>query len=99
MTPMNGRQVTMPPWAVIGSVAGIVVIIWIAGQTLGRVIFVFLVSVVIALLLNPLVRLLRRAHVPRGLSVAAVFLAFIGDRKSTRLNSSHEWISRMPSSA
>ena len=25
--------------------------------------------------------------------------AFLGDRKSTRLNSSHEWISRMPSSA
>ena len=25
--------------------------------------------------------------------------AVIGDRKSTRLNSSHEWISRMPSSA
>ena len=24
---------------------------------------------------------------------------FLGDRKSTRLNSSHEWISRMPSSA
>ena len=27
------------------------------------------------------------------------FLAGHGDRKSTRLNSSHEWISRMPSSA
>ena len=26
-------------------------------------------------------------------------LAFYLDRKSTRLNSSHEWISRMPSSA
>ena len=26
-------------------------------------------------------------------------LNFSGDRKSTRLNSSHEWISRMPSSA
>ena len=25
--------------------------------------------------------------------------AILGDRKSTRLNSSHEWISRMPSSA
>ena len=24
---------------------------------------------------------------------------YMGDRKSTRLNSSHEWISRMPSSA
>ena len=28
-----------------------------------------------------------------------VAIEFIGDRKSTRLNSSHEWISRMPSSA
>ena len=27
------------------------------------------------------------------------FGTVIGDRKSTRLNSSHEWISRMPSSA
>ena len=26
-------------------------------------------------------------------------VAVIADRKSTRLNSSHEWISRMPSSA
>ena len=28
-----------------------------------------------------------------------LFKKFAGDRKSTRLNSSHEWISRMPSSA
>lgn len=78
MNPMTGRSASMPPWAVIGSAAGIVVIVWIAGQTLGRVIFVFLVSVVIALLLNPLVRLLRKLHVPRGLAVATVFLSFIG---------------------
>ena len=34
-------------------------------------------------------------------SVDAMGLASVthGDRKSTRLNSSHEWISRMPSSA
>ena len=31
--------------------------------------------------------------------VAAEFLGEQLDRKSTRLNSSHEWISRMPSSA
>ena len=78
MNPMTGRPASMPPWAIIGSAAGIVVILWIAGQTLGRVIFVFLVSVVIALLLNPLVRLLRKLHVPRGLAVATVFLSFIG---------------------
>ena len=29
----------------------------------------------------------------------AAFAEFMRDRKSTRLNSSHEWISRMPSSA
>ena len=34
---------------------------------------------------------------PNGKIVACV--AKLGDRKSTRLNSSHEWISRMPSSA
>ena len=32
-------------------------------------------------------------------TVAWVYLGLHGDRKSTRLNSSHEWISRMPSSA
>ncbi len=75
---MTGRSTNMPPWAIVCSVAGIVVILWIAGQTLGHVIFVFLVSVVIALLLNPLVRLLRKVHVPRGIAVATVFLSFIG---------------------
>ena len=30
---------------------------------------------------------------------ARVVVSTVGDRKSTRLNSSHEWISRMPSSA
>ena len=36
---------------------------------------------------------------PRGAGPMAGAAAFAGDRKSTRLNSSHEWISRMPSSA
>ena len=36
---------------------------------------------------------------PGGPYVATIGDWFISDRKSTRLNSSHEWISRMPSSA
>lgn len=78
MPPMTGRQATVPPWGFIAGAAGITVILWIAGQTLGPVIFLFLVCVVIALLLNPLVRALRRVHVPRGIAVATVFLSFIG---------------------
>ena len=35
-------------------------------------------------------------HVP---AISAAELMEMTDRKSTRLNSSHEWISRMPSSA
>ena len=35
----------------------------------------------------------------RGDATPVLVLSALGDRKSTRLNSSHEWISRMPSSA
>ena len=44
----------------------------------------------------------RTQEIGRGLleaSLAAEPTAVSPDRKSTRLNSSHEWISRMPSSA
>ena len=34
-----------------------------------------------------------------GLPTGQMGNSEVGDRKSTRLNSSHEWISRMPSSA
>ena len=37
--------------------------------------------------------------VPYAITTAKLFFAIVSDRKSTRLNSSHEWISRMPSSA
>ena len=34
-----------------------------------------------------------------AIAVNTLLQTFAADRKSTRLNSSHEWISRMPSSA
>ena len=58
-------------------VVALVVAIWIIGQTIGQVLIVFLFSVVLALLLNPAVRFLRRWHIPRGLAVALVFLALL----------------------
>ena len=39
------------------------------------------------------------AVIPGGNMWASTYFLLTGDRKSTRLNSSHEWISRMPSSA
>jgi predicted PurR-regulated permease PerM len=66
-----------PPWAMFLVAVSLVVAVWIIGQTIGQVLAVFLFSVILALLLNPAVRALRRRRVPRGLAVAIVFLALL----------------------
>jgi len=55
----------------------LVVAIWIVGHTIGEVLIVFAFSSILALLLNPAVRVLRRWHIPRGLAVALVFLGLL----------------------
>jgi predicted PurR-regulated permease PerM len=67
----------MPPWAQFFLIPAVLVVLWILGQTIGHVLVVFIVSVVVALTLNPLVRMLRRGHVPRGLAVLIVYLTFV----------------------
>jgi predicted PurR-regulated permease PerM len=49
---------------------------WVVVTTTGHVVFLFLVAALLALLLNPLVRGLQKARLPRGLSVALVYLSF-----------------------
>lgn len=70
---MSTRPPT-PPWAMFLVAVSLVVAVWIIGQTIGQVLVVFLFSSILALLLNPAVRVLRRWRVPRGLAVAIVFL-------------------------
>jgi len=74
---MSGRTAPMPPWAQFFLIPAVLLVLWILGQTVGHVILIFLVSVVVALTLNPLVRILRRAHVPRGLAVLIVYISFV----------------------
>lgn len=74
---MSGRAALQPAWAKLVAVAAVLVILWILGQTIGHVMLVFCVSVIVALLLNPLVRMLRRLRIPRGLAVLLVFLGFV----------------------
>lgn len=67
-----------PGWAIVLIGAAALVVAWILGQTIGHVVLVFSISVILALLLNPLVRRFRRLRLPRGMAVLAVFLLMIG---------------------
>lgn len=76
MPGMSGRSAPQPAWAKLVAVAAVLAIVWILGQIIGRVLLIFTIATVIALLLNPVVRLLRRMHIPRGLAVLTVFVGF-----------------------
>lgn len=65
---MNQREPT-PPWAIVLVIVGALVAVWVIGQALGNVIILFALSVVLAMLLNPAVRQLRRLGVSRGAAV------------------------------
>jgi len=54
----------------------LLLLIWVVAGAVRHVVFLFLVALLIALLLNPLVRGLGRVWIPRGLAVAIVYLAF-----------------------
>jgi predicted PurR-regulated permease PerM len=49
---------------------------WAFATAVIHVVFLFVVAALLALLLDPLTRTLQRARLPRGLSVALVYLAF-----------------------
>jgi len=74
---MSGRSAPMPRWAQVFLIPAALIVVYILGHTVGHVLFVFVVSVVVALLLNPIVRVLRRAHIPRGLAVLLVYLSLL----------------------
>ena len=54
----------------------LLLLIWVVAGAVRHVVFIFLVALLIALLLNPLVRGLGRVWIPRGLAVAVVYVSF-----------------------
>jgi predicted PurR-regulated permease PerM len=71
---VSGRAPAWPRWPLVFVPPAVVVSLWIVGGPLGDIALLFAVSVVIALLLNPLVRLLR---LPRALAVVILVLALV----------------------
>lgn len=71
------EPVVVPRWVQLVMLPLGVLALWALARAAGRVLLIFLIAAVIALILNPLVSLLqRRLRFPRGMAVAAVYLGF-----------------------
>ena len=76
MRPSDPVTIQIPRWAQLVLLPILLLLVWTVAGAVRHVLFLFLVSLLIALLLNPLVRGLGRAWIPRGAAVALVYLAF-----------------------
>jgi predicted PurR-regulated permease PerM len=74
--PDGAPTIQIPRWIQLVSLPLLLLLIWTVAGAVRHAIFLFLVAGLIALLLNPLVRALRRLRIPRGIGVAIVYLAF-----------------------
>jgi predicted PurR-regulated permease PerM len=71
-------RLLVPRWIQLVGLPLLLVLAWIVATRAGHVVFVFLVAALVALLLDPLVRVFMRPRLPRGLAVAFVYLSFLG---------------------
>jgi predicted PurR-regulated permease PerM len=69
-------RIEIPRWAQLALLPLFLLLVWAVAGAVRHVLFLFLVALLIALLLNPLVRVLGRFWIPRGPAVALVYLAF-----------------------
>ncbi len=70
-------RVVVPRWVQLVLLPVSLLALWALARAAGKVLVLFVVAAVIALILNPLVAFLqRRTRLPRGLAVLAVYLAF-----------------------
>jgi predicted PurR-regulated permease PerM len=69
-------RIEIPRWIQLVGLPLLLILTWIVAGAVRHVVFLFLVALLIALLLNPLVRGLGKVWIPRGLAVAIVYLTF-----------------------
>jgi predicted PurR-regulated permease PerM len=70
-------RVRIPRWVQLVGLPLLVVALWLLLNAAAHVVFLFMVAALVALLLDPLVRVLQRTRLPRGPSVAIVYLLFL----------------------
>ena len=75
-SPPGPPRVVVPRWVQIVLLPLALLALWALARASGKVLLLFVVAGVIALILNPAVSFLQRSRLPRGLAVLAVYLAF-----------------------
>jgi len=75
--PERAPTIQIPRWIQLVGLPILLILGWAVAGAVRQVIFLFLVASLIALLLNPLVRGVSHARIPRGFSVAIVYVAFV----------------------
>jgi predicted PurR-regulated permease PerM len=69
-------KIVVPRWVQLVLLPLSVLALWVLARAAGKVVLIFIVAAVIALILNPLVAFVQRTGLARGLSVLVVYLAF-----------------------
>jgi putative heme transporter len=73
--PVPPRMV-IPRWVQLVLLPITLLAMWALARAAGKVLVIFIVAALIALILNPAVAFVQRGRLPRGLAVLAVYLAF-----------------------
>ncbi|HEY2436003.1 MAG TPA: AI-2E family transporter, partial [Solirubrobacteraceae bacterium] len=69
-------RVVVPRWVQLVGLPLSVLAAWALAKAAGKVVLLFIIAGLIALILNPAVSFVQRGRVPRGLAVLAVYVAF-----------------------
>jgi predicted PurR-regulated permease PerM len=75
-SPLAPPPVVVPRWVQLVLLPVSLLALWAIAKAAGKVLVIFIVAGLIALILNPVVALLSRGRLPRGLAVLLVYLAF-----------------------
>ncbi len=74
--PRQPPRVVVPRWVQLVLLPLTLLALWALAKAAGKVVLIFIIAGVIALVLNPAVAFLQRSRLPRGLAVLAVYVAF-----------------------
>ena len=74
--PGGAPKIEIPRWIQLVGLPLLLLLLWVIAGAARHVVFLFLVASLIALLLSPVVRIVGRVWIPRGLAVGIVYLAF-----------------------